>query len=115
MSVFREQYSTCCIWLGLMLLGVAELITGALRLYYEYSDQKCDVPNPSDYCNYELLVSFGFCVSGIIKFLAFFPKCNTSKCWVCIMMILQFAVLALSILAIIGHFTVDGFSDMTTR
>ena len=115
MGVFREQYSTCCIWLGFMLLGLSELITGALRLYYEYSDIYCDVPNPTDYCNYELLVSFGFCVSGLIKFLAFLPKCNDMRCWICIMMLLQIAVLVLSIIGIAGHFTVDGFSDMTTR
>lgn len=31
------------------------------------------------------------------------------------MMILQFAVLVLSVVAIAGHFTVDGFSDLKER
>lgn len=76
MGLFQEQYSTLFIWLGFMLLGLAEFTPGALRFNFLHSDEYCDVPNQTGYCDYEYMISLGFCISGIIKIMAFLPKCN---------------------------------------
>lgn len=115
MGVFSSPISTCCIWLGFWIVGFAEILFAVLRLNYEYSDLYCNVDNPSDYCPYELMISLGFGVAGILKILGFAPKLASSKCFSCVMMLLHIAVFALAIVAVVGHFLVDGFSDLTTQ
>ncbi len=115
MGIFGNTTSTCCLWLGLWVLGFAELIFAALRLYYEYSDKYCNVDNPTDYCPYELMISASFAISGLIKILGLAPKAHNSKCWTCTFMILQKVALAISIAAPIGYSMVDGFKDLDTK